>query len=238
MRPKSWETAMNNKFGRDDRYSNERYRDRRDDRLSEDRFGEDRWLRSPDQEFETSGPYRQPHGEGWNRAPRYGGSDYGRSGYGSDYGRFGSGSGGYDSARGYYGSQGYGPSPYVPGAPPRGGFSGRGPKGYTRTDDRIKEDVCDRLSWNDEVDATEITVRVQDGEVTLEGRVETRHMKRLAGDIAEEVSGVKDVHNTIRVTKPILTELKEKITGEAREEHYANTGTKTTGASGARNGIT
>jgi hypothetical protein len=63
-------------------------------------------------------------------------------------------------------------------------------------------------------------------------------MKRLAGDIAEEVSGVKDVHNTIRVTKPILTELKEKITGEAREEHYANTGTKTTGASGARNGIT
>ena len=63
---------MNNRFGRDDRYPNERYRDRRDDRLSEDRFGEDRWLRSPDQEFETSGPYRQPYGDGWNQAPRYG----------------------------------------------------------------------------------------------------------------------------------------------------------------------
>ena len=226
---------MHNKFGRDDRYSNERYRDRRDDRLSEDRFGEERWLRSPEHEFETSGPYRQPYGESWNQAPRYGGSDYGRSGYGSDYGRFGSA--GYDSGRGTYGGQGYA-RPYVPGASPRGGFSGRGPKGYIRTDDRIKEDVCDRLSWNDEVDATEITVRVQDGEVTLEGRVETRHMKRLAADIAEDVSGVKDVHNTIRVTKPMLTELKEKITGEAREEHYANTGTKTTSPAGARNGIT
>jgi hypothetical protein len=219
---------MHNKFGRDDRYHGERYRDRRDDRHSEDRFGEERWLRSPDQEFETSGPYRQPYGESWNRAPHYGGGDYGRSGHGAGYGHFGSGG---------YGSQGYAPAPYVPTSPPRGGFSGRGPKGYTRPDERIREDVCDRLSWNDEVDATEITVRVEDGEVTLEGRVESRHMKRLAADIAEEVSGVQDVHNTIRVTKPMLTELKEKLTGEAREEHHANTGTKTTSAASAsRNG--
>jgi hypothetical protein len=230
---------MNNKFGRDDRYRNERYRDRSDDRLSEDRFGEERWLRSPDQEFETSGPYREPQGEGWNRVPRYGAPAYGRSGYGSDYGR--PGFAGYDSGRRNYGVQGYAPSPHVPSPAPRGGFSGRGPKGYTRTDERIKEDVCESLSWNDEVDATEITVRVAGGEVTLEGRVETRHMKRLAEDIAEEVSGVQDVHNTLRVTKPMLTELKEKLTGEAREEHYANTGTKTTSsssASSARNGVT
>src|SRR5687767_2717041 len=116
---------MNNRFGRDDRYRNEHYRDRRDDRLSEDRFGEERWLRSPDQEFETSGPYRQPYGEGWNRAPRYGASDYGRAGYGSDYGRFGSP--GYDAGHGNYGSRGHAPSSYLPGSPPRGGFSGRGP---------------------------------------------------------------------------------------------------------------
>lgn len=72
----------------------------------------------------------------------------------------------------------------------RGGYAGRGPKGYTRSDERIREDVCDRLSWNDEVDATDITVRVQSGEVTLEGSVETRRMKRLAEDIAEDVPGV------------------------------------------------
>ena len=191
---------MNDKFGRDNRLPNERYRDNRDDRISEDRFGEDRWLRSPEHEFETSGPYRQPQGDGWNRAPR----------------------GGY---------QGYAPSPYIPAATAaRGGYSGRGPKGYTRTDDRIKEDVCERLSWNDEVDATELTVTVEAGEVTLEGTVETRHMKRLAEDIAEEVVGVHDVHNRIRVTKPILTELKEKLSGGSQEEHFANTGTKTTAA--------
>lgn len=201
---------MNDKSGRDDRYPNERYRDNRDDRISEDRFGEQRWLRSPDQEFETSGPYRQPHGEGWNRAPR------------SD------------------GHQGYAPSPYVQSAATaRGGYSGRGPKGYTRSDERMKEDVCERLSWNDEVDATELTVTVEGGEVTLEGTVETRHMKRLAEDIAEAVAGVRDVHNRIRVTKAMLTELKEKIAGERHEEHFANTGTKTTTAgspSVSRNG--
>ena len=86
------------------------------------------------------------------------------------------------------------------------------------------------------MDATEIIVHVQNVELTLEGRVETRHMKRLAEDIAEDVSGVVDVHNTLRVTKPILTELKEKITGDAQTGHYANTGTKTSLAEAGRNG--
>jgi hypothetical protein len=30
-----------------------------------------------------------------------------------------------------------------------GGFFGKGPKGYTRSGDRIREDVCDRLSYDD-----------------------------------------------------------------------------------------
>lgn len=206
---------MNNKFGRDDRYRDDRYRDAP---YQETRYGEARWLRSPEHDFETSQPYRQPDDERWGRG---GGT------YGNPYYRGAS-----------YREQGYAPSAYVP-REPRGGFSGRGPKGYVRTDERIREDVCDRLSWNDEVDATDIAVRVEGGEVWLEGSVETRHMKRLADDIADEVPGVRDVHNTIRVTKPILTEIKEKITGEARTEHYANTGTRTTGSSSVgRNGIT
>jgi hypothetical protein len=85
--------------------------------------------------------------------------------------------------------------------PPDTGFRGRGPKGYLRTDDRIREDVCERLSWNDELDATEINVRVENGDVILEGSVETRYMKRLAGDLAERVPGVIEVHNAIRVNK-------------------------------------
>lgn len=190
---------MNNKFGRDGRYPEER---------------------SPDQEFETSGPYRQPREPvAYGPAPR---ERYRFDGL-------------------------YAPA-YVPerGAPrygsgseqPRGGYAGRGPKDYTRSDERIREDVCDRLSWNDEVDATEISVSASGGEVTLEGTVETRHMKRLAEDLAEDVPGVVDVHNRIRVTKPMLTELKEKLSGESGEHHYANTGTKSKTLSSSRNGVT
>jgi BON domain len=109
---------------------------------------------------------------------------------------------------------------------PRGGFSGLGPKGYTRADDRIFEEVCERLSWNDEVDATDISVRVADGEVTLAGFVDTRHMKRVAEQLAEHVLGVKDVLNTVSVRKAVLTELKQKATGGEGAQN-ADAGAKT-----------
>ena len=41
-------------------------------------------------------------------------------------------------------------------------FSGRGPKGYRRSDDRVKEEVCETLSLSPRVDATEIEVDVKD----------------------------------------------------------------------------
>jgi hypothetical protein len=110
----------------------------------------------------------------------------------------------------------------------RGSFAGRGPKGYTRTDERIREDVCDRLSIDDDIDASEIEVQVKDGEVTLEGTVPTRSMKHQAEDLVEELPGVKDVHNRLRVMKGFLNELKDKVTGNEDQGHYANRGTKTT----------
>ncbi len=58
-----------------------------------------------------------------------------------------------------------------------GGFRGRGPKGYVRSDERIREEVCELLADAD-VDASEITVTVEDGEVTLLGTVDSRHAKR------------------------------------------------------------
>lgn len=81
----------------------------------------------------------------------------------------------------------------------RGRFTGRGPKGYVRSDERIQEDVSDRLEQHGEIDASEIEVRVASGEVTLEGTVEERRTKRLAEDIIETCPGVKQVHNRIRV---------------------------------------
>jgi len=107
-----------------------------------------------------------------------------------------------------------------------GGFAGPGPKGYSRTDDRIREDVCERLSQDDEVDASEIEVKVSAGEVTLEGSVNTRSMKHQAEDIAESVSGVRDVSNNLKVVKGVLSELKDKLNGEQQEKHFANSGTR------------
>lgn len=79
----------------------------------------------------------------------------------------------------------------------------RGPKGYKRSDERIREDVNDRLAQQDEFDPSEIEVRVENGEVTLTGSVRSRHEKFRAEEIADDVSGVHDVHNQLRLgTQP------------------------------------
>src|SRR5262249_24206887 len=80
-----------------------------------------------------------------------------------------------------------------------GAHRGHGPKNYTRSDDRIREDVNDRLSDDSWLDASEIDVRVDNGEVTLTGTVNTREDKRRAEDLAEQVSGVKHLQNNLRV---------------------------------------
>jgi len=85
--------------------------------------------------------------------------------------------------------------------PQRGQHAGKGPKGYRRSDDRIQEDVNEALSQHSEIDASEIEVKVSNGEVTLSGTVTDRQSKRLAEDIAERCSGVQDVRNDIRVQR-------------------------------------
>lgn len=79
------------------------------------------------------------------------------------------------------------------------GYAGRGPRGYRRSDDRICEDVCDRLTEDPSVDASDVEVHVADGEVTLAGSVESRWEKRRAEDDAMSTSGVRDVVNRLRV---------------------------------------
>jgi BON domain len=78
---------------------------------------------------------------------------------------------------------------------------GRGPKGYTRSDERIREDVSDRLTDDPYVDASEIEVNVSGSEVTLSGTVDSREARRRAEDIAESVGGVTHVQNNLRVQR-------------------------------------
>lgn len=81
------------------------------------------------------------------------------------------------------------------------GHRGRGPKNYTRADQRIVEDVCERLTEDDYIDAGDIEVQVSEGVVTLTGSVGTRSMKHRAEDVAEACGGVRDVENRIRVSR-------------------------------------
>ena len=78
-----------------------------------------------------------------------------------------------------------------------GGFTGIGPKGYRRSDTSIREDVCEALANCPDIDASDVEVTVRGSEVTLEGEVENRHMKRLSEDIAMNLNGVREVHNRL-----------------------------------------
>ena len=82
-----------------------------------------------------------------------------------------------------------------------GPHAGRGPRNYQRSDDRIREDICDVLCDHGYIDASEIEITVLNGEVTLIGVVPDRPQKRMAEDAAEQVSGVREVHNQLRVSQ-------------------------------------
>ena len=121
--------------------------------------------------------------------------DY-RSGYTGGY------SGGYSGGASSYNS---GVDGWRAGAgfpPPRESYSGRGPRGYKRSDARVQDDVSDQLEQDHFVDASDIDVTVHEGLVTLAGTVASRQQKRRAEDCAAGVRGVQDVSNQLRLRRP------------------------------------
>ena len=76
----------------------------------------------------------------------------------------------------------------------------KGPKNYRRTDERIREDICERLWADSSIDAGDVEVHVNDCVVSLDGSVRLRRMKHDIEDIAANCPGVEDVVNRIRVT--------------------------------------
>lgn len=150
----------------------------------------------------------------------YGSSYNSPQGYGRDYREHGYGGGSYSGGGGYGRSYG---------GEERGFFEkagdeiaswfgdedaarrreadhrGRGPKDYVRSDERIRDDVNDRLTEDWQIDASDITVMVESGEVTLNGTVAVRSAKRRAEDIVEDISGVKHVQNNLRVANTTAT---------------------------------
>jgi hypothetical protein len=151
-------------------------------------------------------------------------SGYGRGGYGSAYGQgigedmlgtsraavqtgaFGQGPGGYGGgfSQGLAGRGGYGvgsgytrPNEFQYGM--RESQFGKGPKGYTRSDERIREGISERLLRDHDLDASDILVEVRSGTVTLSGAVDNRQLKHYVEDLVERCAGVQDIDNRLTV---------------------------------------
>jgi osmotically-inducible protein OsmY len=75
----------------------------------------------------------------------------------------------------------------------------RGPKGYKRTDARIREELCEGLTQRDDIDASDVSIDVLNGHVTLMGTVPVRQMKYRIEDFAADCTGVVEVDNQIRM---------------------------------------
>ena len=164
----------------------------------------------------NEGPREQRHPGRFSSGQRHGQS-YGGQRYEPAYGRpsygYGEGQSAGQAPWGTYESERFGTrQPFGSGRERSGGrfgrqdesagmHSGKGPKGYRRSDERIQEEISDRLTADGQIDATEITISVRQGEVTLEGTVPERSMKRAAEDLAEEIIGVHEVNNRLRIER-------------------------------------
>lgn len=110
-------------------------------------------------------------------------------------------------------------------------FSGRGPKSYKRSDERIKEDVCEMLTRDHHIDADGIEVEVKEGEVTLSGSVPDRRMKHMAEDCAEGCYGVRDVTNNIRVNREAASSERDSSLSGDRSATGSSSKKSSTGSS-------
>jgi osmotically-inducible protein OsmY len=116
-------------------------------------------------------------GQGYGGQQGYGSAGVGYAGQGYGYG----------SQQGSFGSQ-------------QGEHRGKGPKGYQRSDERIKEMVCERLRDDPSIDPSEVTITVLSGKITLEGTVDSRQTKNSIEEIAEQF-GSQEVQNNLRVQR-------------------------------------
>lgn len=83
----------------------------------------------------------------------------------------------------------------------RGPFYARGPKGYKRSDDRIREDLCEIIFRQGYIDASDVEIIVETGVIRLVGTVPHRHDKRSLEQMAERIHGVDEVRNELRIRR-------------------------------------
>ena len=70
-----------------------------------------------------------------------------------------------------------------------------------RPDAQLAQELQEILSKDPELDSTEIEVEVEGGAVTLRGVVDSSDARLLAEELVESVSGVREVHNNLKVSR-------------------------------------
>jgi osmotically-inducible protein OsmY len=76
--------------------------------------------------------------------------------------------------------------------------AGKGPKGWS-SNDSILAQVNEALYLHPAVDASDIDTRLEDDALVLSGHVQTLQQKKMAERIVENISGIKDVRNEIKI---------------------------------------
>ena len=83
---------------------------------------------------------------------------------------------------------------------------------FKRTDADIAATVLDALKWHSTVPHENIIVKVEDGEVLLEGEVDWQYQSAAARNAIIAIIGVRNVQNNIRVKpKVALPDIKARI---------------------------
>jgi len=208
----------------------DRYRGGRQSQYGQDQYGQGQYGQDPygqsdygSGSSQYSGFERSRDRDRWGEqrdyrgeSSRFGGGYGSQSGYGSQQ-RFGGGESRFGDEQRWRGeSQGFfgdrdregwrgGRFGYGERGRDRPGFFQRlfkrGPKGYQRSDERLREDISERLMYAMEIDSSEVTITATDGRVTLDGTVPDRFMKHAIEDMVDECPGVQDIDNRIRVQR-------------------------------------
>ncbi|OQP63840.1 ornithine aminotransferase [Niastella vici] len=84
---------------------------------------------------------------------------------------------------------------------------------YRKTDTEIAEAVLNALRWNTLVPDEKITIKIEDGIVSLNGEVDWDYQRNAAKNAVEKLAGVRRINNYITL-KPAITatDVKQKIT--------------------------
>ncbi|WP_437719596.1 BON domain-containing protein [Sorangium sp. So ce448] len=94
----------------------------------------------------------------------------------------------------------------------------------------MREDICDQISDQPDLDASDVEVKVQSGEVILSGTVRERRFKHQLEALAERISGVVDVRNEIRLHREQQGEARTSTGSSSSERAAASTSGVTAGS--------